>query len=71
MVNEPWFIPDVSPPTYVNRIVVLPSTTTTWSSGVGDPAANWTYLVMAVDASEQELARSNRVGEADFETDTR
>jgi hypothetical protein len=71
MANEPWFAPDVSPPTYVNRIAVVPDGTTTWSSpnGIGDPAANWTYLVMAVDAEEQELARSNRVGEEDFETD--
>jgi len=71
MANEPWFVPDQSPPTYVNRIAVLPSATTTWSSpsGIGDPDANWTYLVMAVDASDAELARSNRVGEEDFEAD--
>jgi hypothetical protein len=31
--------------------------------------ANWTYLVMAVDVSGAELARSNRVGEEDFATD--
>ena len=42
----------------------------TWSSaiGIGDPNANWTYLVLAVDNAEQELRRSNRVGEQDFGT---
>jgi hypothetical protein len=45
---------------------------TTWSSpnGIGDPANNWTYLVMAVDETEAELARSNRAGEHDFGTVT-
>jgi len=43
----------------------------TWVSlaGLGDSDNNWTYLVVAVDASEQELTRSNRVGEHDFEVD--
>ena len=69
--NHPWFVPDTSPPTYVNRVAVVPTGTTTWSSpyGVGDPNANWIYLVMAVDISAQELARSNRAGEHDFLTD--
>jgi hypothetical protein len=68
--NLPWFVPEMGPG-YDFRLQVVPSTITTWSSpnGIGDPSANWTYLVMAVDASEQELARSNRVGEADFEAD--
>jgi hypothetical protein len=71
MTNEPWFLPDLSPPTYVNRVAVVPAGTTTWSSsaGVGDPDHNWTYLVVAIDDSENELARSNYGGEHDFEGD--
>jgi hypothetical protein len=67
--NEPWFEPDTSPPTYMNRVGVVPAGTTTWSStnGIGDPTNNWTYLVIAVDETELELARSNRVGEHDFD----
>ncbi|MCU0611865.1 MAG: hypothetical protein MUE60_08770 [Candidatus Eisenbacteria bacterium] len=50
-------------------MAVLPSRTITWrsSNGVGDPNNNWTCLVVAVDATEQILGVSNRVGEADFE----
>jgi YVTN family beta-propeller protein len=68
--NLAWFSPG-SAPGYEFRLDVLTSGTTTWSStnGVGDSNANWTYLVMAVDGSEQELARSNRVGEHDFDAD--
>ncbi|MCU0611567.1 MAG: integrin alpha [Candidatus Eisenbacteria bacterium] len=71
MANEPWFTPDLSPPTYVGRAAIVHPPTTVWSSpnGIGDPSANWTYLVMAVDATEQELTRSNRVGEEDFAGD--
>ena len=56
---------------YDFRLVVIPTGTTTWSSpnGIGDPENNWTYLVIAVDETEAELARSNRVGEHDFDTD--
>jgi hypothetical protein len=50
------------------RITTLPNTTTSWGSteGIGIPDAQWTYLVLAVDAMEFELGRSNRVGEHDF-----
>ncbi len=67
--NLVWFTPGFAP-TYAYRIAVLPSGTTTWSSssGIGDTSANWTYLVIAVDATEMELARSNRFGEHDFDT---
>jgi len=34
---------------------------------MGDPDANWTYLVMAVDGSGAELCRSDRAGEFDFD----
>jgi hypothetical protein len=65
--NLAYFTPG-GPPGYVHRLAVVPQGTTTWSSagGVGDPASNWTYLVMAVDATGAELARSERVGEHDF-----
>jgi hypothetical protein len=33
---------------------------------VGDPDHNWTYCVIAVDASSQEIDRSNRFGEHDL-----
>jgi hypothetical protein len=60
---EPGFAPG-----YQHRLAVLSPTTHTWlsASGIGDPNANWTYLVLAVDAAEQELRRSNRIGEQDF-----
>ncbi len=69
--NEAYFEPGLVFP-YQHRLTVLPSGTTTWSSinGVGDPDHNWTYLVLAVDGAEQELCRSNRVGEHDSDTGT-
>jgi hypothetical protein len=68
--NLPWFSPG-SAPGYQFRLDILPSGATTWLSGegIGDPDVNWTYLVTAVNESESELARSNRVGEAEFGTD--
>ena len=60
--NDPYFTPTTG-----NRLAIVPGGTTTWSSanGIGGPAHNWTYLVLAVDGSEQELMRSNRYGEFD------
>ena len=65
--GQPFFIPGMGP-SYEYRLDVLDPTVATWASGngVGDPSANWTYLVMAVDEVETELARSNRVGETDY-----
>jgi hypothetical protein len=59
---EPGFAPD-----YEHRLAILRPGITTWSSsnGVGNPDSNWTYLVIAVDTSLEEFARSNRVGEFD------
>jgi hypothetical protein len=64
--NDAYFEPDIG-----NRVAVVPSWTTTWSnpSGVGDPDHNWTYLVVAVDGSEQQLCQSNRIGEHDYVAD--
>jgi hypothetical protein len=66
--NLPWFLPGFAPG-YKHRLDVLPASSTTWSSaaGVSDPYANWSYLVIGVDALEEERARSNRGGEHDFE----
>jgi hypothetical protein len=60
--NDPYF--DLS---LENRLAIVPGGTTTWSnsSGVGDADHNWTYLVVAVDGSEQEVVQSNRFGEYD------
>ncbi len=65
--NQAYFEPGLSLP-YQYRLHVLPAGTTTYvsSNGVGDPDHNWTYTVVAVSASGQELARSNRFGEHDF-----
>jgi mono/diheme cytochrome c family protein len=67
-VNDAYFTPGLSPG-YEHRVAVVPGGTTSWTSatGVGDSANNASYLVLAIDASEQELARSNRAGEFDFD----
>jgi hypothetical protein len=69
--NEAHFVPELVSP-YGYRLTTLSSGTTTWSSsnGVGDTANNWSYMVIAVDASDQEIIRSNRFGEHDFDLDT-
>jgi hypothetical protein len=69
--NLAYFVPGLSTP-YQYRLVVVPPGTTTWSSsnGIGDPTCNWTYLVVAVDSGDQEMARSNRFGEHDFGSST-
>jgi hypothetical protein len=65
---EPFFLPG-GPPGYAGRLDVLAPSATSWmsSSGIGSPSEDWTYLIMAVDAAEQELLCSNRAGERDFE----
>lgn len=64
--NQAYFPPGFSPG-YEHRIAVLPPGTLTWSTtnGIGDPENNWAFIVLAVNDSEQELGRSNRVGEYD------
>ncbi|MCU0611031.1 MAG: hypothetical protein MUE60_04475 [Candidatus Eisenbacteria bacterium] len=63
-----FFAPGVVAP-YEHRLDVLSGTATTWatSTGAGDPGVNWTFMVMAVDGADAELARSNRAGEDDFD----
>jgi hypothetical protein len=64
--EDAWFDPDLSEP-YQNRIDVLPEGSDTWSStlGIGDPAVNWSFLVVAIGENAEELRRSNRVAEYD------
>ena len=59
-----YFMPDPG-----NILATLPAGTTTWSTpqGIGDPEANWTYMVLAVDDSGEILTGSNRFGEYDFQ----
>lgn len=66
----PWFQPGMAPG-FEHRVAVVPSGTTTWSTanGVGDPTQDWTYMVIAVGAAEDEVGSSNRAGEEDFEID--
>jgi hypothetical protein len=66
--GEAYFQPGFAPG-YEHRLALISSLVLTWASpnGIGDPDSNWTYLVIAADAQAQELCRSNRVGEQDFE----
>jgi hypothetical protein len=68
--NCAYFQPGLTSP-YLHRLAVVSSLVNTWScpNGIADPDHNWTYLVVAVDAAEQELARTNYFGEHDFDTD--
>jgi hypothetical protein len=70
--NETYFEPGLASP-HDHRLAMLFPGVTSWSTsnGIGDPAANWSYLVIAVDGSQQELTRSNRVGEFGFDTAVR
>jgi subtilisin family serine protease len=64
--DEPYF-----DPTPFNQLAVVTPDITTWSSanGIGDPESNWTYMIVAADAADQEIMRSNYCGEEDFELD--
>jgi hypothetical protein len=67
--NEAHFEPGLQPP-YQHRLATLSSTAFFWTTpgGAGDPDHNWTYLIIPVNTSEQEMCRSNRYGEHDFST---
>jgi hypothetical protein len=64
--NEAYFVPGLVDPWNHRLAVLSPDTTWASASGVSDPDHNWTYQVIAVDASEQEMCRSNRAGEWDY-----
>ena len=70
--NDAWFEPGMISP-YQYRLHVCSPETTSWfiSNGLGNPNHNWTYLILAVDAAEQEITRSTRYGEYDFSTQIR
>jgi photosystem II stability/assembly factor-like uncharacterized protein len=66
-----YFEPVVVSP-YTFRVAVEPYGTTVcfMPNGIGDPDYNWSYLLVAVNADERELGRSNRWGEHDFDVST-
>lgn len=68
--NAPHFVPGPGPG-FDHRLAVLRPNVTSWlaANGIGEPGNDWTYLIMAVNAAPEELARSNRVGEWDFAGD--
>ena len=63
--NKPFFQPQIESP-FEYRVDVTADTTWSSSAGIADPDTNWTYQVIAVDGSENELTRSNQVGEHEF-----
>ncbi len=67
--NDTYFQPGMVAP-YLHRLAELPPSAATWScgNGIGDVDHNWTYLVVAIGAYNQEMATSNRFGEFDFGT---
>jgi len=62
-----YFEPGIASP-YEYRLQVLNQETHSVSltQGLGDPDSNWNYIVIGVDAAEQEIRRSNRFGEHDY-----
>jgi hypothetical protein len=67
--NLSYFEPGLTMPWQYRRADV-PAGTTTWSSpnGVGDPDHNWTYQIVAMDASLNDISRSDRFSAHDFST---
>ena len=65
--NSQYFLPDLSP-SHENRLDVVTPPTNSWVStnGIGDPDHNWSYIILAIDALENELARSNAAGTVAF-----
>ncbi|MBN1425715.1 hypothetical protein JXA88_14265 [Candidatus Fermentibacteria bacterium] len=66
--NHPHFSPGPAPG-YEYRLTVLPPDATSWitTDSPGNPLYDWTYLILAMDGANGEVARSVRVGEGDFE----
>lgn len=61
--NHTYFEPGVG-----NLLIEFPPEIATWSvsNGIGDPASEWTFVIIAVDDSAAELVRSNYSGEREF-----
>lgn len=68
--NLQYFVPEVTSPYGYRLDVVFPSIVE-WlgNATLEGPNHNWTYLIIAVNESEQELHRTNRVSEFDYEAD--
>ncbi len=66
--DSAYFDPGFGPNYEFKLDEVLPPATN-WITpiGIGDPDQNWGYMVIAVNAYEEELGRSNRIGEHDFD----
>jgi hypothetical protein len=66
-VNDSYFEPELVPP-YEHRLAVLGPGATAWASpnGVGDPAHNWSYVVIPVNENGAELTRLGPWSELDF-----
>jgi len=64
MVNDQYFVPSPS-----NMMVEVLPWVTTWGGlpEAGNSNSNWTYIVIAIGDYNQEMARSNRFGEWDFD----
>jgi hypothetical protein len=69
--NHAYFEPGLAEP-YQHRLATLPAGALAWSSvaGVGDTDHNWTYQVVAVNASGEAMCFSDRVAEQDLSTGT-
>ena len=68
--DNPFFVPDITPP-FDNRLIVLPQGSLSWVSPypTGPPGYGYTYLVIATTTVEQEMCISNRIGETTFSAD--
>jgi hypothetical protein len=64
---DAWFFePQLSFPfRYLLQTLPADVSTCPVPSGIGESSANWSYLVLATNDLQQELVRSNRVGEFD------
>jgi hypothetical protein len=68
--NSFYFQPGILPP-YTHRLALLGPGATGWqtSSGIGNPNAQWSYRLIAVDITQTAvIGVSNRFGEHDFST---
>jgi hypothetical protein len=66
--NNFYFQPGILPP-HTYRLAVLGAGATAWqtSSGIGNPNAQWSYRLIAVDVTQAAvIGVSNRFGEYDF-----
>jgi hypothetical protein len=70
--NNFYFQPGILPP-HTHRLAVLGPGATAWqtSNGIGNPNAQWSYRLIAVDVTQTApIGVSNRFGEYDTGTST-